>query len=103
MPHIIAQSTDDTGLVPKLNSSAEARKKLRCGHNKWERIKLEIERVRIGPKDFWTDEALADYVRRQTVRAADPEAPRRALPRKPVPVPPKGRRRLRRDAERAVP
>jgi hypothetical protein len=67
LPHIIKQPID-TGLVPNLNCSAEARTKLRCGHNKWERIKHEIEHVRIGPKDFWTDEALAAYVRRQTRR-----------------------------------
>jgi hypothetical protein len=103
MPHIIKQP-DDTGLVPRLNDGEASRKMVRAGRNKWDVIQQEIEHVLIGRRKFWTDEALADYVRRQTRKPPTAQAtkPRRAARRKAVPAPPKGRRR-RAAVEQATP
>jgi hypothetical protein len=76
MPNIIRQFKD-RGLVPVLNDGDTARQKIRAGKNKWNEVQHEIPHVRIGRRKFWTDEALAAYVRRNTHQPPEPR-------RKPV-------------------
>ena len=68
MPNIIKQPKHK-GQVPDLNDATTARKKLRVGTNKWNELQHEIDHVLIGRRKFWTDQALADFVRRQTRKA----------------------------------
>jgi hypothetical protein len=71
-PSTTVTQPDDLGEMPRLNDVLTSRRKLRMGHNKWDREQHKIAHVRIGRRKFYTDQALVDYVEEHT-RPASPK------------------------------
>jgi hypothetical protein len=83
MPKFIDQPAD-LGALPKLNDEKTARLKIKVGANKWiGEIRDRIAHVRIGGRRFFTDQALADFLRKNThkpLEADQPRPPRKRMP-----------------------
>lgn len=103
MPKIISQP-QNVGDLPRLHTEEEARALLRAGRNKWWAVlRNRIEFVKSGRSRLYTAAALLAYLQQQTHKPTTMEPkPRRAAPRKAVPVPSKGRRRKADQGERVA-
>jgi hypothetical protein len=91
MPRHVDQPVD-LGALPKLFDGKTTARLIKVGHNKWiDECRDQIEHVMIGHRRFYTEQAILDYLKRNTRKpaAADPRS-RGRVPAKPVP-PPKGR------------
>jgi hypothetical protein len=62
------------GGFPKLNDNARRRQGLRVGTSKWYALRGQIERIEIGGRDYWTDEALLKSRAANTVKPGESAA-----------------------------
>ena len=96
MPRIVPQA-DDVGALPRLHPERKAAAMLSLGTHKWLEVRHLIECVQIGSRRFYSEPALAAFLRRHTVKPVEGDQPR---PRKRVPPRRPGRKPER---ERATP
>lgn len=80
MPKFVAQPAD-LGALPTLLDEKSVAKRIRVGINKWMIVRDDIEHVLIGTRRFYTEQAILDFLRRNTRKPAAAEPP----PRKRVP------------------
>jgi hypothetical protein len=81
MPRIVPQP-DDIGVLPRMVPERKAAAMLSLGRHKWLQVRDQIECVQIGHRKFFSERALADFLRRHTLKPIDGDQPR---PRKRVP------------------
>jgi hypothetical protein len=80
MPQNLPQPVDDLGPLPRLHSERETRTRLRLGVNKWMRERAKLSHIQIGNRRYYTDAAIAAYLKRATVKPKRQAEERRAAP-----------------------